>query len=232
MTNIHDIIKAVRNQTDSIILFHSATGKDSIMLADVCFDHFNNVQLVYMYFVPGLTHIQKYIQYTEIKYNTTFLQVPHYALGSYIKTGYMGIKKDEKQKKYNLSDIAEQVKVKTGIDWVMMGFKMADGLNRRLMLRGYEMNSINQNNKKVYPLSEWKNNQVLQYIENKQLLQPLKYNNLRSQDQDISNIEYLKWLENNYPEDLELTFKYFPSCRQKLYEYRYQETRENALSAI
>ncbi len=231
MTNINDIFQRVREKTDSIILFHSATG-DSILLTDFCFKWFKTVQLVYMYFVPCLQHVNNYIQHTENKYNTKFIQVPHYALGSYIKRGFMGMKKDENQRLFTLSDIVEMTKTQVNIQWAMMGFKQADGLNRRLMLRGYDLNAINWNNQKVYPLSEWKNSQVLQYIDNLNLIKPLSIDNNRSQGQNISDINYLLWLKNNYPEDLELTIKYFPFCRHKLFDYECQKNRENSLQSI
>jgi hypothetical protein len=50
-----------------------------------------------MCLVKGLEYENRYIAYAEKKYsNIKFIQVPHYALNSFIKVGYLGIKKDEK----------------------------------------------------------------------------------------------------------------------------------------
>ena len=53
------VIEFLKTQTDSVVLFYSG-GKDSIVLIDILAKHFK-VNLAFMYFVPGLEHIEKYI---------------------------------------------------------------------------------------------------------------------------------------------------------------------------
>ena len=97
-----NIIKQIAGQTDKVILFHSASGKDSIALLDLLHPYFNKIVCVYMYVVKDLEHINRYISYAQNKYpKARFIQVPHYAVYSYIKTGFMGCAKNPKQKKYS-----------------------------------------------------------------------------------------------------------------------------------
>ena len=81
------------------LLFHSASGKDSIAMLDLVAPRFRRVVCVYMYITKGLEHINRYINWAQSRYaNATFVQVPHYAVSSYIKFGFMGCKQNPKQK--------------------------------------------------------------------------------------------------------------------------------------
>ena len=132
-----DIINYAREQTDEIILFHSANGKDSIVLLDILTKYFRRVVPVYMWVVPNLDFTNKYINWSQRKYGVRFLQTPHFAVYSYIKYGFMGMKQDPTQRLHTLSDIDKYVKEKTGIEWSCYGMKQNDSLNRRLQLRTY-----------------------------------------------------------------------------------------------
>ena len=53
------IINTLKEKTDNVILFHSGTGKDSIMLADLCSKNFKKVYCVFMYLVKDLEYENK-----------------------------------------------------------------------------------------------------------------------------------------------------------------------------
>ena len=76
-----NIIKQISKQTERVILFHSASGKDSIALLDLMSPYFKEIVCVYMYVVKDLQHISRYINYACKKYdNVKFVQVPHFAV--------------------------------------------------------------------------------------------------------------------------------------------------------
>lgn len=221
------ILSEIRNETEAIILFTSLTGKDSILLTYYCAKLFKHVECVFMYVVKDLQFVRKYQAYFEERYkNLHYMHIPHFCLGSYIKTGYMGIKQDAKQKKYTLSHVNDLVIEKTGIKWTCFGMKQNDSLNRRLQLRTYEQSAINRASKKVYPLSELSNSQVSGLIEINHLPRPLIIDNNRSQGESIRDPHYLLWLQSNYPDDLLRTFEAFPLTRNLIYQHE-QETIEN-----
>ena len=220
MTNPIGIIKSISETSKKAILFHSGNGKDSIALLDLMRPYFEEILCVYMYIVPELEHINKYIKYSESKYDVKFIQIPHFALHSYIKSGYMGIKKNEKIGLPNLTTITEKIKIKYGIEWAFYGFKQSDSLNRRLMLRTYEHNAINHVNKKCYPLSEWKNKDVLKYIQSKQLINPIHYGGVsQSSGTSINDINFLLYCKNNYPNDYKQILSYFPLVEINVYKH-------------
>ena len=215
-----ECIRQIASKTDKVILFHSATGKDSIALLDLCYPHFREVVCVYMYMVDGLEHIDKYIIWAKQRYpKAKFMAVPHYALTQYRKDGVFGCEQDPKQRIKSLSDITEDVREATGIEWAIYGFKQTDSLNRRIMLRGYEMQMINAPTKKAYPLSIYKNKDVEAYIKHKRLIPSLKYGNGQSQGTDVSNIPFLLFCKQCYPQDLERVIAVFPEVEKILFDY-------------
>ena len=212
-----EIIDDVSKETDSILLFHSLSGKDSIVLLDLCYNKFKRVIVVFMYLVKDLEHIMRYYNYAKAKYpNIEFVQVPHYALFNYIKTGYMGIKQNTKQRQWTLSDITDKLREKIGVEWACYGFKQSDSLNRRLMLRSYTdgKEAINWKTKKFYPLSTYKNKEIMDFILDHRLKNPeVCGTNKQSSGVDIEDIEYQKYLKELYPSDLEKIYKVFPMAR-------------------
>lgn len=220
MRHAIDCIRQIATKTDKVILFHSATGKDSIALLDLCYPHFKEVVCVYMYMVEGLEHIDKYVLWAKQKYpRVKFIQVPHYALTQYRKDGYLGCAQDPKQRIKSLSDITEDVRASTGIDWAIFGFKQSDSLNRRVMLRTYPDQMINEGTRKAYPLSLYLNKDVEKYIKLKRLIPPLKYGYGQSQGSDVTNIPFLMFCRQYYPQDLDRVFATFPEAEKILFDY-------------
>lgn len=217
MERATEIIQNVAKETDEVILAHSLSGKDSIALLELMYPHFKRIVCMFMYTVPNLRHINEYYVWAKKKYpKAEFVQVPHYSLFEYRKNGFLGKVGDENTKKFRLSEIIDKVREKYGIEWVCLGFKQADSLNRRLMLRSYKDGklAISYAGKKFYPLSTYKNKDVMKYIERMHLKRPEWYDpKEQSSGVDVSDIHYLKYLQRNYPDDLEKVYREFPAAR-------------------
>lgn len=222
------IINQVAEKTERAILFHSATGKDSIALLDLMYPHFREVVCVYMYIVRDLEHINKYILWAKNKYPAIkFLQIPHYALSQYIRDGFMGCRRDKTQRVYQLNHITAMVKKNTGIEWAFFGFKQSDNMNRRLQLKGYKDEGIYENTKNAYPLSRYKNADMERYIKIKKLIPPVKYGYGASQGTAINSLPFLLYCKDFYPNDYQKVIKEFPQCERIMFEYeKYKEEVE------
>lgn len=217
------IIEDVAQKTDRVILFHSASGKDSIDLVSPCF---KEVTCIYMYVVKDLQHINRYINYACNKYpNVKFVQVPHFAVYSYRKSGYMGCVKNERQKLYTLAQLTDIVRDRYQIEWAFFGFKQSDSMNRRLMLRAYRDEAINEARRNCYPLSAYKNKDVLNYIEKRNLVKPEKYGNTQSAGTNITDMNYLLWLRENFPSDLDKIIAEYPMIERLLFEHDHERTK-------
>lgn len=220
------IIEKIAGKSDEVILFHSASGKDSIALLDLLAPHFKRIVCVYMYIVKDLRHINRYVRYAERHYpNVQFLQVPHFALYSYKKVGYMGMKKDDSVRSVNLANITDAIRERFGIEWAFLGFKKSDSMNRRLMLSTYEDEAINEKNKACYPLSSYKNSDILEYIKRKGLIYPECYGKGQSSGTAIGDLDYLLFLRENYPDDLAKVMADFPLSERILFEYDYEKDK-------
>jgi 3'-phosphoadenosine 5'-phosphosulfate sulfotransferase (PAPS reductase)/FAD synthetase len=214
------IINDLKARTDEVVLFHSGTGKDSICLCDLMSKNFKRVVCVFMYIVKDLAYENRYINWAKNRYpNIEFYQTPHYALYSFIKHGYLGIKKDEKIECMTIAKMDRLIRVKFNISWTIYGFKKIDGVTRRVMLNGYK-NGICESTKKAYPLMDLKNSEVLNYISDNNLIQPFNYGTTKpSSGCDISTPEFLAYMKNKYPDDLQRIFRVFPFTEAILFKY-------------
>lgn len=221
MRKAKEIIAEIATKTDRVVLFHSASGKDSIALLDLLHPYFKEIVCVFMYTVKDLEHINRYISWAVRKYEKAkFIQIPHYGIYSYIKVGFLGCRKNEKQRKYTLEQLTEIVRERTGIEWAIFGFKQSDSMNRRLMLRSYRMEGINDKTMKAYPLSSYKNSDVLRYIEESNLMRPERYGGEKqSAGADITDIHYLLYLKRNFPDDLRKIYNTFPMAERLVFEH-------------
>jgi len=216
-----EILKQIRTQTSEIILFHSLAGKDSIALLDMTCQIFSRVHCIFMYMVKDLEHMKKYKTFFQKNYtNAVWYEVEHFALASYRQSGHLGMVADETQKNNSLSKIMKQFREQLNLEWVILGSKQSDGLSRRLQLKTYEHQAIDQKNKKCYPLSALSNKEVLQYIQNANCIQPLNYgDNRQSQSNDITDGVFLSWCKTNYPGDYKKILNIFPECDIILYKH-------------
>ena len=166
-------ISKVSEESDSCILFLSL-GKDSLVLLDLIYPKFDRIVCVFMYFVKDLEHIDRWINWVKAKYpKIEFVQVPHWNL-TYILRGGMYCVPNPKVKLLKLADVINSMKLKYGIEYVFLGMKKADGMNRSLMLKGYQANGY-INNGMCYPLAEWTQKDILTYMKQKGLPQPIRY---------------------------------------------------------
>lgn len=226
LNSAQQVIEHIAQKTNKVILFHSMSGKDSIALLHLLHPHFDQITCVFMYVVKDLEHIARYMHYINKKYpKARIIQIPHFAVFSYIKTGHLGHRQNEKQRLYNLSDLTDNIREKTAIEWAFFGFKQSDSMNRRVMLRTYQEQAINEKNKKVYPLSTYKNKDIIEYIKAEKLITPEKYGNSQSSGTDINDLNYLLFLRNHFPNDLKKVIDEFPLVERKLYEYDYERAK-------
>lgn len=58
--------------TDRAILFHSATGKDSLVMLDLMAPFFKEIVCVYMYIVPNLRSVTGQDDASQYRYFSTF----------------------------------------------------------------------------------------------------------------------------------------------------------------
>ena len=225
MGKIQDTYRFISNvseESDSCILFLSL-GKDSLVLLDLIYPKFDRIVCVFMYFVKDLEHINRWINWVKAKYpKIEFVQVPHWNL-TYILRGGMYCVPNPKVKLLKLADVINSMKLKYGIEYVFLGMKKADGMNRSLMLKGYQPNDY-INNGLCYPLAEWTQKDILTYMKQKGVPQPIRYS-LKASSGVGFNLDCMLWMEKFFPQDLQKIYKVFPMCERVLWEYHNKEQK-------
>lgn len=223
MESASKTIAAVRRNSDGCIVFCSL-GKDSLVTLDLIYEKFERIVCVFMYFVPQLEHIERWVNWCKNRYpKVEFMQVPHWNL-SYILRGGLYCVPNPKVKLIKLADVIKAIRLKTGLDYVFLGMKKADGMNRRLMLKGYEANDY-VNNLQAYPLADWTQKDVLSYMKMHGIPEPIRYS-LKASSGTGFNIDCFLWLRENYPQDLQTIYKTFPLSERILWEYDQKQNNE------
>lgn len=216
MESAQKTIAAVRSNSDGCIVFCSL-GKDSLVTLDLVYGRFERIICVFMYFVPQLEHIERWINWAKSRYpKVEFMQVPHWNL-SYILRGGLYCVPNPKVKLIKLADVVKAIRLKTGVDYVFLGMKKADGMNRRLMLRNFETTGY-INNYQAYPLADWTQKDVLAYMRMHNLPEPIRYS-LKASSGTGFNLDCFLWLRENFPQDLQKIYKTFPMSERILWEY-------------
>lgn len=213
----NEVISLISRNTDRAILFYSG-GKDSLVLLDLMAPHFKEVVCVFMYFVKDLKHIQPYLDHVNTYPNCRLIQVPHFMLTSIFNVGrYCAPNPTIKVR--TLKHVDAAVRKMTGINWTFYGWKQADNMTRRIVLRQYTNEAISESTQKAYPLSLWKKADVLAYVKAKRLPMPVDYKSSKASVGMQFDPEVFNWLRTYYPSDLELIYQTFPMSKQILFEY-------------
>lgn len=193
-------------------------GKDSLVLLDMIYPRFKRIVCAFMYFVKGLEHIDKWIRWCKARYpNIEFVEIPHWNLTYVLRCGMYSVPQPN-VKLLKLADVIRGLRAKYDLYYTFLGMKKADGMNRNLMLRGYEAQSY-INNGLAYPLADWTQKHVLAYMKQRNLPPPVRYS-LKASSGVGFNIECLTWLEKNYPQDLRKIYEVFPLCERELWQLR------------
>ena len=218
------IIDNIRQKTNEIGVMLSF-GKDSLVVLDMVYPKFDRIVCVFMSFVPKLKHMQVWIDWAKAKYpKIEFVEVPHWTLSYMLRSGLYCVP-NPKVKLITLNDVIKSIRLQYGIEYIALGMKKADGMNRRLMLNGYKENMY-ENNGLFYPCADWTQKEILSFMKMHRLPEPVRYTVKKASGGVGLSIECMAWLEEHYPEDLLKIYEYFPLSRRVLWEYHYHEQKE------
>lgn len=217
-------IDLVRARSSEVLLFCSL-GKDSLVLLDLLAPRFKRVVCIFMYFVDGLEHVEKYIKWAERRYpNIVFDRIPHWNL-SYVHRGglYCQPTTRQEEKLQKLRDVIDLMRAKHGIQDTFLGMKKSDSLNRRLMLNTYDQTTYD-NKGLIYPLADWTQKEVLAYMKQKSIPLPIRYSEKASGGVGF-NLDCFLWMRKNAPQDLAKVLEAYPLSERILWEYDNRNTK-------
>lgn len=217
-----DVIDRVSRMTDTVLLYYSGGGKDSIALLDLVAPHFKKVVCVYEYIVKGLGHIQPYLDWVTTRYkNTELLEVEHPTRLLALKEGFFCDPHPDIKVPSN-GDLEKQVREMTGIKYAFSGMKGQDGFMKRMRLKMFAKDYWITDKGMVYPLAIWKNTEVLRYISQRNLIKPFTYGKRTEKQVSqgfLMEINSMLFLIENYPKDYEMVLKEFPYAEKLMYDF-------------
>lgn len=214
-----EIIRGIREKTDTVVLFYSAGGKDGIALLDMLSGVFDKVICYYMYLIPGLDHVQPYIKWAVNHYkNVEVRQIKHYQRDYFDSFGFFK-EPDASIKPRKIGDIEQEVREESGVNFAFSGMKGVDGYMKRMRLKKFAKSGYVTEKGMVYPLAIWTNKEVLQYIRTRNLISPFVY-----KEKDVSqgfgiDLETLLLMRNKYPNDYQRVLKEFPYAEKLIFDY-------------
>ena len=229
MIAANDCVDYVASQTDTCILMCSL-GKDSLVTLDMIYPKFKRVICVFMTFVQGLEHIDRWIRWVKARYpNVEFVEIPHWNLTYILRSG-LYCTPHPKQKLLKLMDVIKALRLKYNCQWVFLGMKIADSMNRLLMIKRFKETHYTDNYQ-AYPCAEFSHKQILSYMKMHRLPMPVMYSlATASEDAKVGkgsngigfNLDFFLWARKNFPQDLERVYEVFPLSRRILAEYDYK----------
>lgn len=224
ISHAKQVIDTVRQVSNRALLFYSA-GKDSICLLDMLSKSFDEVVCVFMYFVADLEHINRFIRFSEAKYNNVkFIQVPHWTLTKIHSSGLFC--QPRKVRQLEFADVINTMKRQTGIEWAFIGEKKADNMVRRIKLRQYELEAIYRPTTNAYPLSNWKDAEVLDYNKRNKLPQAISYGTKKRSNGVGFDLNVYLFLRQFYPDDLKKILAAFPASEKLLFDYDLKQKKD------
>lgn len=208
-----DPLSVVRSLADEPgVLVGFSGGKDSVVTLDLCVRFCRRVVPFFMYYVPGLSYQDRYLDHVASRYRLDILRVPHWHLSTLFRRGTFRFPNAYSQclPRVRINDIEAALRAQTHLRWVCTGQKCDDSLQRRGMIsscRGRNLKTL-----RAYPVGYWSDAQIWGYIRERDLFLPSDYavNGGRSIGSALRSGRDLALIHQRYPSDYAKIIEWFP----------------------
>lgn len=187
----------------AIILF--STGKDSVVLLDLCVKFIKRIEAVFLYIVPDLEYKNRLLEKYEKKYKIKIHQAPLCDVGNIFREYSRG-----KIKKIKQIDVENYLRQKFDISFCAYGYKMVDSVFRGGILNAPQVkNGIDYKNRRLFPLARWSDKEVMEYIKRERLFLSPEYH-YGFRDINELNPDSLAFLGQKFPGDYKKIMEFYP----------------------
>ena len=174
-------------------------------MMDMAVRTFDKVEGFFMYYVPGIVHLENAIEEARQRWGVPIHMVPHWSSLMALKNGIYCDSSQATEKIPNLSlwnIYASMIKM-TGIGLILTGMKRSDSNSRR---RYMEWSKSNRHI--VHPIAGWRKRDVIGYLSAQGIALPPS-SGAATTGVDLTDTELL-WLHDTFPEDYKALIRYFP----------------------
>lgn len=218
-----DVVRRARYETNEVAVAFSC-GKDAAACLELCSEWFERVAVFYMYYVPDLSIHEKYLSFWEARLGDKLvgrrvIRLPHWNLGGYLGGAYFRdpLSPTTDTPRLKIRDIEVEVAKQTGLTWFANGMKKADSLERRAMLS--QCNGVQLESHRFYPLAEWTNRSVTQYLRQRDIPLSPEYSVMGWSYNGILEPSSLVALRDHFPEDYEKVIRRFPYAEAAVFRH-------------
>lgn len=219
------VIRSVREETDTAVMFYSAGGKDSIALLDMLAGVFDKVICYYMYLIPNLDHIKPYIEWAEKRYKNVEVRQIKHIQREYLEAAGIFCIPDESIKPRKIGDVEQAIREETGIKYAFNGMKGVDGYMKRMRLKLFAKTGYITEKGMVYPLALWTNGEVLKYIKTRNLIKPFVYTPKTVCQGFNIDLPTMLILREKFPRDYAKVLQEFPFAEKLIYDYEREQNQ-------
>lgn len=224
MANLLSSVKVSSKISSRVIVFYSG-GKDSAVTLDLCCKYFEHVDVVFMYYVPGLSFQDRIIRWAEAKYGVKVIRLPHFELSQFLRYGSFR-PMDLDVPVVSIRDVYTYARSITQTWWIAAGERISDSIIRRAMIK--QSGSIDVGRGRFYPIAEWRKSDIMGYIkQNRLMVSPesatlgFSFRSLQPKD--------LILIKQHYPDDFVRITNYFPLAEASIRHYEYFGRKEQSI---
>lgn len=220
-----NIIDELRKQ--KLVTIGFSLGKDSLACALILKELGVDFIPVYFYCIPGMGFINKKIEMYENYFNKKIVQLPHPMLWDMLRHQdfqtpegieyYSQIKFPKLTFEDLIATYLEDIGADTNI-YDVVGMRAAESFNRRMIFKNKYPNGINHKKKKIYPIFNWKSDDVWKYLKEKKAPIPDDYK-IWGRSFDNFHYQFIMDVKKLYPEDYEIIKSYFPLIDLEIFKY-------------
>lgn len=157
-------------QTTDVIGCAVSFGKDSLATLDLCCRVFRRVEGYYLFRVRGLEIVEQWTDEVRQRTGVTVRMYPHFDLSRCYRNAVLQPHWKTKAPRVSMRDVERKFRQDAHVQWIAYGWRRSDSLSRALIMKstgGYDVRA-----KRVFPLRVWKNRQVYEYLDQRQIPRP------------------------------------------------------------
>lgn len=217
------LCREIAKKSHGTIFCLLSRGKDSLCAYLQCLKFFNRIICVHCATVPGYRFADEYLDYLEAMLNTRILRM----MGEDLKMALVRhiyqetpwecdvIDQVFPDVDYTKLDVLEYLRMKFNLPraWCAVGIGKNDSIDRLIYCR--KTGGKNVSNRTFYPCWDWPREELLNAITDAGLVLAPEYKYTKRSMGGIPSATYNKVMMEHFPQDWELTKKWYPLAEVK-----------------
>lgn len=194
------------------VLVGVSGGKDSVVTLALACKYAKSVRGYFLYAFPDLDIQQKYLRYLSNRFGVEIVQAMHPLRSGWLNRGTYRRAPDPSVPMLSYREVYARLREQTGLDWIAVGEKQCDSLQRNGMLK--KNGGFDEKRKWICPLATWTHRHVYSYLKLHSLPLSPEYQFAKQYGHVTSigmlTVSEMKLMRNHFPNDFEKIKAEFP----------------------